>query len=50
MSLDPDVVRLAKGKNLATVVTLMPGGQPQGRVILKAAADKVSTPAAIRRR
>jgi PPOX class probable F420-dependent enzyme len=29
MSLDEDVVRLAKGKNLATVVTLMPGGQPQ---------------------
>jgi PPOX class probable F420-dependent enzyme len=27
--LDPDVVRLAKGKNLATVVTLMPDGQPQ---------------------
>jgi hypothetical protein len=29
MSLDEDVVRLAKGKNLATVVTLMPSGQPQ---------------------
>jgi len=29
MALDPDVVRLAKGKNLATVVTLMPDGQPQ---------------------
>lgn len=29
MSLDPDVVRLAGGPNLATVVTLMPGGQPQ---------------------
>jgi len=29
MPLDQDVVRLAKGKNLATVVTLMPGGQPQ---------------------
>jgi PPOX class probable F420-dependent enzyme len=27
--LDPAVVRLAKGKNLATVVTLMPDGQPQ---------------------
>jgi PPOX class probable F420-dependent enzyme len=27
--LDADVVRLAKGKNLATVVTLMPDGQPQ---------------------
>jgi PPOX class probable F420-dependent enzyme len=29
MPLDADVVRLAKGKNLATVVTLMPDGQPQ---------------------
>jgi PPOX class probable F420-dependent enzyme len=29
MALDEDTVRLAKGKNLATVVTLMPGGQPQ---------------------
>ena len=29
MPLDADVVRLAKGKNLATVVTLMPSGQPQ---------------------
>lgn len=29
MPLDPDVVRLAKGANLATVVTLMPDGQPQ---------------------
>jgi PPOX class probable F420-dependent enzyme len=29
MSLDEDTVRLAKGKNLATVVTLMPDGQPQ---------------------
>jgi PPOX class probable F420-dependent enzyme len=29
MPLDEDVIRLAKGKNLATVVTLMPGGQPQ---------------------
>lgn len=29
MPLDADTVRLAKGKNLATVVTLMPGGQPQ---------------------
>ena len=27
--LDPDVARLAKGKHLATVVTLMPDGQPQ---------------------
>src|ERR1700734_2845461 len=29
MALDEDVTRLAKGKNLASVVTLMPGGQPQ---------------------
>jgi PPOX class probable F420-dependent enzyme len=29
MQLDADVIRLAKGKNLATVVTLMPNGQPQ---------------------
>lgn len=29
MALDEDVVRLAKGPNLATVVTLMPDGQPQ---------------------
>jgi hypothetical protein len=29
MPLDADVVRLARGKNLATVVTLMPDGQPQ---------------------
>ncbi len=29
MTLDDDVVRLAKGPNLATVVTLMPNGQPQ---------------------
>jgi PPOX class probable F420-dependent enzyme len=29
MALDENVVRLAKGKNLATVVTLMPNGQPQ---------------------
>ena len=29
MPLDQDVIRLAKGKNLATVVTLMPSGQPQ---------------------
>jgi PPOX class probable F420-dependent enzyme len=29
MSLDEDVIRLARGKNLATVVTLMPSGQPQ---------------------
>jgi PPOX class probable F420-dependent enzyme len=29
MALDADTVRLAQGKNLATVVTLMPDGQPQ---------------------
>jgi PPOX class probable F420-dependent enzyme len=29
MPLDPDAARLAKGRNLATVVTLMPDGQPQ---------------------
>ncbi|HVN50732.1 MAG TPA: TIGR03618 family F420-dependent PPOX class oxidoreductase [Acidimicrobiales bacterium] len=29
MPLDPDADRLARGKNLATVVTLMPDGQPQ---------------------
>jgi PPOX class probable F420-dependent enzyme len=29
MPLDEDVVRLAKSANLATVVTLMPDGQPQ---------------------
>lgn len=29
MALDEDTVKLAKGKNLATVVTLMPDGQPQ---------------------
>jgi PPOX class probable F420-dependent enzyme len=29
MPLDEDAVRLAKGKNHATVVTLMPDGQPQ---------------------
>ena len=29
MPLDEDTVRLAEGKNLATVVTLMPDGQPQ---------------------
>ena len=57
MPLDADVVRLAQGKNLATVVTLMPDGQrlrnpigPQGRVILQIAADKVNTPATVRRR
>jgi PPOX class probable F420-dependent enzyme len=31
MALDEDVTRLAKGKNLATVVTLMPDGQPQAQ-------------------
>lgn len=29
MPLNADVIRLAKGPNLATVVTLMPNGQPQ---------------------
>ncbi|HEY2690887.1 MAG TPA: PPOX class F420-dependent oxidoreductase [Streptosporangiaceae bacterium] len=29
MPLDEDTMRLAQGKNLATVVTLMPNGQPQ---------------------
>lgn len=29
MPLDEKVIRLAKGKNLATVATLMPDGQPQ---------------------
>jgi PPOX class probable F420-dependent enzyme len=29
MRLDKDTIRLARGKNLATVVTLMPDGQPQ---------------------
>jgi PPOX class probable F420-dependent enzyme len=29
MPLDEDTVRLAQGNNLATVVTLMPNGQPQ---------------------
>jgi PPOX class probable F420-dependent enzyme len=29
MPLDEDTIRLAKGANLATVVTLMPDGQPQ---------------------
>ena len=29
MVLDQDVIRLAQGPNLATVVTLMPDGQPQ---------------------
>jgi PPOX class probable F420-dependent enzyme len=29
MPLDPDTIRLAEGPNLATVVTLMPDGQPQ---------------------
>jgi PPOX class probable F420-dependent enzyme len=32
MPLDSDVVRLAKGLNLATVVTLMPDGQPQAQL------------------
>jgi PPOX class probable F420-dependent enzyme len=32
MALDENVVRLAKGKNLASVVTLMPDGQPQAQL------------------
>jgi PPOX class probable F420-dependent enzyme len=32
MALDNDVVRLATGANLATIVTLMPGGQPQAQL------------------
>jgi PPOX class probable F420-dependent enzyme len=32
MALDEDAVRLAKGKNLASVVTLMPSGQPQAQL------------------
>ena len=32
MPLDEDAVRLAKAKNLATVVTLMPDGQPQAQL------------------
>lgn len=32
MPLDGDAVRLARGANLATVVTLMPDGQPQAQL------------------
>jgi PPOX class probable F420-dependent enzyme len=32
MALDEDAARLARSKNLATVVTLMPGGQPQAQL------------------
>jgi PPOX class probable F420-dependent enzyme len=32
MALDQDTIRLAKGKNLASVVTLMPNGQPQAQL------------------
>ena len=32
MPLDDDVVRLARGDNLATMVTLMPDGQPQAQL------------------
>jgi hypothetical protein len=32
MALDADAARLAKGKNLATVVTIMPDGQPQAQL------------------
>ena len=31
MPLDPDVISLAKGPNLAAVVTLMPDGRPQAQ-------------------
>ena len=31
MPLDDHVIRLTKGANLATVVTLMPDGQPQAQ-------------------
>lgn len=32
MPLNEDVVRLARGTNLATIVTLMPDGQPQAQL------------------
>src|SRR5690349_935571 len=32
MPLDDDAARLAKGQNLATVVTLMPDGRPQAQL------------------
>jgi PPOX class probable F420-dependent enzyme len=32
MTLDQDVVRLAQGTNPATIVTLMPGGQPHAQL------------------
>jgi PPOX class probable F420-dependent enzyme len=32
MPLDDDTLRLARGQNLATVVTLMPDGQPQAQL------------------
>jgi PPOX class probable F420-dependent enzyme len=32
MPLDEDAVRLARGANLATIVTLMPDGQPQAQL------------------
>ena len=40
MPLDEDVTRLAKGKNLATVVTLMPSGQPQAQLTWVDADDE----------
>jgi PPOX class probable F420-dependent enzyme len=40
MPLDEDVNRLAKGKNLATVVTLMPSGQPQAQLTWVDADDE----------
>ena len=45
MALDADTVRLAKGKNLATVVTLMPNGQPQAPCLARLTARlAVTTP------
>ena len=46
MPLDEDVTRLARGKNLATVVTLMPSGQPQAQLTWIDADDEhvLSTP------
>ncbi len=32
MALDEDVVRLARGANVATIVTVMPDGQPQAQL------------------
>ena len=60
MPLDEDVIRLAKGKNLATVVTLMPSGQPQAlltwidtdgedaKVVWRAVCDTFNVPERLR--